>query len=236
MKPSFKFLNQWAKHEDFLDIVRCVWNQRIVGNPLFQFTTKLSMLKIQFGRKHQHSTSHIAYRVFRAKGAWEEAQRLLDSEPSNVGYKSAERYLAEDYMNLCKEEEAFFRQRSRVQWLKLGDQNTKFFHRSLIHRTARNSIGKLQDANGRTYTDRDTIGNMAVTYFSNLLQAPRMEWNESVEGLFPCKLSAEASTCMSHAILDDEIQRALFSIQDDKSPGPDGFYKFLFQGSMVHCW
>ncbi|KAJ6397271.1 hypothetical protein OIU84_020273 [Salix udensis] len=78
MKPSFKLLNQWAKHEDFLDIVRCVWNQRIVGNPLFQFTTKLSMLKIQFGRKHQHSTSHIAYRVFKAKGAWEEAQRLLD--------------------------------------------------------------------------------------------------------------------------------------------------------------
>ncbi|KAJ6707522.1 hypothetical protein OIU85_027839 [Salix viminalis] len=34
-KPSFKFLNQWSKHDDFTPIVRSVWRQRIVGNPIF---------------------------------------------------------------------------------------------------------------------------------------------------------------------------------------------------------
>ncbi|KAJ6693232.1 hypothetical protein OIU85_004036 [Salix viminalis] len=29
--PSFKFLNQWTEHEDFMDIVRNVWQHRIVG-------------------------------------------------------------------------------------------------------------------------------------------------------------------------------------------------------------
>ncbi|KAJ6434072.1 hypothetical protein OIU84_017725 [Salix udensis] len=50
-KPPFKFLNQWAKHEDFLGMVNSIWQQRIVGNPIFQLTTKLMLLKAQFLQK-----------------------------------------------------------------------------------------------------------------------------------------------------------------------------------------
>ncbi|KAJ6304953.1 hypothetical protein OIU78_020491 [Salix suchowensis] len=47
-KPAqspFKFMNQWAEHEDFMQIVHRVWDQPITGNAMFQFTSKLLKLK-----------------------------------------------------------------------------------------------------------------------------------------------------------------------------------------------
>ncbi|KAJ6422908.1 hypothetical protein OIU84_023945 [Salix udensis] len=120
-KSPFKFLNQWAKHDDFLDIVRSVWNQRIVGNPLYRSYYKAHFaLKVQFKKKHHNCTQNISFRVFRAKKAWEESQRVVDNDPLYEANGDAERTLAKDYMFLCKEEEAYFRQKSRIQWLSLG--------------------------------------------------------------------------------------------------------------------
>ncbi|KAB5573251.1 hypothetical protein DKX38_000445 [Salix brachista] len=59
----FKFLNQWASHEDFLDLVRGVWTQPIAGNPLYQLTTKLNILKAHFKSKHRKTTSHLSLRT-----------------------------------------------------------------------------------------------------------------------------------------------------------------------------
>ncbi|KAJ6411603.1 hypothetical protein OIU84_008229 [Salix udensis] len=144
-KPVFKFLNQWTEHDDFQDIVLKVWQTHIVGNPMFQLTTKLSILKHHLRVKHKNCTSHISHKVFKAQKAWNEAQLHLDEDPQNAGFRDRERQTTKLYMKLCKEEEAFFKQGSRVKWLKLGDHNTKFFHCSLVHRNARGTISSLKD-------------------------------------------------------------------------------------------
>ncbi|KAJ6414220.1 hypothetical protein OIU84_006948 [Salix udensis] len=173
-KCSFKFINLWAQHGDFMEIVQGVWNQHIVGNPMFQLTAKLGILKQHLRRKHHNSTSHISHRVFTARKAWNTAQESLDRDPQNVTMGDTERHLAKTYMNLCKEEEAFYKQRSRVQWLTLGDHNTKFFHRSLLHRNARNTISSLQDDVGRIHTGQQPRGIMQ----------PRGTLNLSIRELF----------------------------------------------------
>lgn len=35
----------WAYHNQFLDIVRSVWNKDVEGSPIFKLVTKLKRLK-----------------------------------------------------------------------------------------------------------------------------------------------------------------------------------------------
>lgn len=54
----------------------------------------------------------------------------------------------QEWENLCKQEEVFWRQKSRVQRLKEGEENTKFFHRSAMANRAHNRISSILNENG----------------------------------------------------------------------------------------
>ncbi|XP_061959708.1 uncharacterized protein LOC133680748 [Populus nigra] len=169
---SFKLLNIWAKRSDFLATVASSWQEPVTGNPMFQFTTKLRRLKNVLRKLHLHHTSSITHSVAKAKTDWEAAQFHLDEHPTSYSAQSNEREMVAQYMQLCKDEESYFKQKSRVQWLQIGDRNTLFFHKSLLHHQVRNRIHSLQDENGILVHDPYDIGKMTSTYFENLLTAP----------------------------------------------------------------
>ncbi|KAJ6889556.1 hypothetical protein NC652_030338 [Populus alba x Populus x berolinensis] len=169
----FKFLNIWADRSDFLDIVASSWQFPLSGNPMYQLTTKLRRLKTELRKLHYNSTSNLPDRVGQAKSAWDAAQLYLDEHPLLDEAKIAERTLATEYQQLCKAEESYYKQKSRIQWLHLGDRNTAFFHKSLLHRQVRNRIHSLQDESGNTVHDPQELGKLASNYFEHLLSAPQ---------------------------------------------------------------
>ncbi|KAJ6980750.1 hypothetical protein NC653_024182 [Populus alba x Populus x berolinensis] len=130
----FKFLNIWADRSDFIATVATSWQLPVYGNPIYQLTTKLRRLKIDLKMFHWQNTSNITGRVDNAKAKWDAAQLDLDRNPASETAKTIERTFAMHYQQLCKDEESYFKQKSRVQWLHLGDRNTSFFHKSLLHR------------------------------------------------------------------------------------------------------
>ncbi|VVA29098.1 Hypothetical predicted protein [Prunus dulcis] len=46
------------------------------------------------------------------------------------------------------QEESFWKQRLRIQWLKIGDSNTAFFHHSTLQRRRRNIVSRIKGVNG----------------------------------------------------------------------------------------
>ncbi|XP_070672121.1 uncharacterized protein [Malus domestica] len=50
--------------------------------------------------------------------------------------------------DLWAQEESYWLRRFRVAWLREGDENTKFFHQSTLHRRRRNKVLKIQDVDG----------------------------------------------------------------------------------------
>ncbi|XP_031255913.1 uncharacterized protein LOC116113894 [Pistacia vera] len=228
--PSpFKFLNFWADHASFRDIVQAVWDEPLVGNPMFRLTQKLGLVKRKLKALHIRASSHISSRVLEARARWAAAQGNLDRDPFSTECISEERNLANQYFSLCRDEEAFFKQRSRVQWLNLGDQNTKFFHKSLIHRQVRNRIHGLTDGHGTHITDSQGLGRLAVGFFQDLLTAPSRPQIAEASRYFSGRISPDMISPLTAPITDDEIRIALFSIPDDKSPGPDGFTSLFFK-------
>ena len=55
------------------------------------------------------------------------------------------RAIKEELDGLLAMEEEYWRQRSRVRWLKEGDLNTAFFHASVTQRQKRNNISRLRN-------------------------------------------------------------------------------------------
>ena len=64
-----------------------------------------------------------------------------------------------------KAEEMFWRQKSRILWLREGDRNSKYFHVLVKQRRARNSITQLLDDNGNVVEDEEGLVAIATSYF-----------------------------------------------------------------------
>lgn len=59
----------------------------------------------------------------------------------------------------------FFKQQSCIQLLNLRDQNTKFFHKSLVHRQVQNCIHGLTNEDDTYIIDRRDLGRLVVRFF-----------------------------------------------------------------------
>ncbi|XP_074306517.1 uncharacterized protein LOC141641766 [Silene latifolia] len=81
--------------------------------------------------------------------------------------------VVKDIANLIKQEETFWRQRSRALWLRDGDKNTTFFHRKATQRKEKNHISRIVDDNDRVYERTLEIANCAASYFETLFTSSR---------------------------------------------------------------
>ncbi|KAJ6407134.1 hypothetical protein OIU84_010609 [Salix udensis] len=147
-KARFKVLNTWVSQEGYEELVREAWHTEAYGNPMSRLASRLRTLKWMLTAFHRRHSSNIGSRFKKVREQWEEAQVVLDTRPNDMTTNTNEREACYAYNRLCAVEEAIYRQRSRIQWLQLGDKNTAFFHRSLIHRNSRNMIASLQRESG----------------------------------------------------------------------------------------
>lgn len=76
--------------------------------------------------------------------------------------------LLADYSLVIQREELNWFQKSRIQWMQLGDRNTWFYQVSTISRRKANKIEVLKLDNGVFCSDPDLIKAHARTYFVNL--------------------------------------------------------------------
>ena len=152
--------------------------------------------------------------------------------PNDQEIRSKEREACYHYNKLSTNAKSFFKQRSRVQWLKLGDKNTTFFYRSLLHRRARNHIHSFTSDTGEVVREPVAMGNMAATYFQTLISDPNISTdNRSENTMYTKTISREDREAMAIPVTREEIRDALFSIPDDKAPGTDGYNSYFFKTS-----
>lgn len=133
--------------------------------------------------------------------------------------------------NIINKEEKFWRQRSRINWLKDGDRNTKFFHLSTLKHRANNRIFGIKKGQVLLSDDFD-ISDEAVSFFSSLLSGDPLLPKVDQEDLLSC-IPQIIQPCHNKLIFsipnDQEVREVIFSLPADKSPGPNGFPTFSFQ-------
>jgi hypothetical protein len=122
---------------------------------------------------------------------------------------------------LLYKEELLWLQRSRINWLKEGDRNTRFFHQKAVWRARRNKIKKLKDLDGAWKDSPSDMERMANSYFQELFTRDPTLQPDALLNLTHEKVTPDMNIDLCKDFSDEEIGDALFQIGPLKAPGVD---------------
>lgn len=190
--------------------------------PLASVLAKVGRVRyniIQWTRE-QNINSNLAI-----KKRQEELEEALSSPcPDQVNIADLTARLEAAY----REEESYWRQRSRILWLHSGDRNTGFFHASTRGRRALNNITVLENGEGAAVYQEEEIVQTISEYYSRIFTAQMFDSSLTVEKSITPLITAEMNQTLISSPAIDEIREAVFSIHPDKAPGPRLVFTNLF--------
>ncbi|KAF7812587.1 reverse transcriptase [Senna tora] len=135
--------------------------------------------------------------------------------------------LSNQYREILLMEEELWASKARLDWLLLGDGNTKFFLSSVINRRRKNKILGLKNNTREWVNDIGAVINLIVEYFSYCFTRKQVK-----------KMPNEISSSINHPALSSfdcrspdpiEIKSALWDLKPFKAAGVDGFLLGFFQ-------
>ena len=224
-KRRFKFEAMWTRRDDYRDIIRAVWNDSVnLYNPngmvmgLRQCVDDLS--------RWNRSVFGLVPRQIQNKRKALNDLVLRDHDGCN-GYEINK--LRKEINDLLDCEEIRWQQRSKVNWMSLGDRNTKYFHTKASGRKKKNTISKLMDERGIWRELALEVAEVAISYFENLYRTSHpKKILEVVEAVDP-KVSDEMNQFLIKQFTKDEIEAALKQMHPTKSPRPDSMPTIFYQ-------
>ncbi|KAL5769658.1 hypothetical protein ACOSP7_013812 [Xanthoceras sorbifolium] len=139
----FLFEECWAADEGCDNIIKSTWNQNCNNNISESVLSNLSACskKLQLWNKSN--------RVQLRQGILAKRRELLDL---NLIHNPADwkkmKDIETELNKLLEVKEVYWKQRSRVHWLKSSDRNTRFFHAKAKARKIKNTLMGLFDVHG----------------------------------------------------------------------------------------
>ncbi|XP_059306500.1 uncharacterized protein LOC132057941 [Lycium ferocissimum] len=223
-RRSFKYCNVWASHPLFLNKVKEGWDQEIAGCSMFKVVKKLKVLKKNLRDLNGQHFRNILTEADEDRAALNLAQKALQLNPSDLTLQITEREQCQKFRRTSYLAEVYLQQRSKTTWIKLGDDNTRYFFSVIKHRKLQQAILQLKDKNGQLHTDQAAIAEILVDYYKNLLGKKERDRIIAYSSLLNngYTLSTEDQMKLIQPYLATEVKKAMFSIDKNKSPGPDG--------------
>ncbi|KAL9678589.1 hypothetical protein QQ045_016436 [Rhodiola kirilowii] len=206
----------WMRDASITDTINRNWN------PNGCISEKLSHLSQHLQIWNKKSFGNVGNQLRRLKEELIEVRQGMRTK----AFFEKEKSITNDIDEWLIREESMWAQRSRVNWLSEGDNNTKFFHLKANARRRINTISTLVDKDGRSISNQEDIENVAVSYFRELVaSAIRLSDSEISTSLhcIPSIVSEEHNMVLTNPYTESEIKMALFQLYPFKAPGLDGF-------------
>nr|GEY60156.1 hypothetical protein [Tanacetum cinerariifolium] len=120
------------------------------------------------------------------------------------------------YMEVVEDEEKLLYQMARIEWLRKGDKNSRYFHKMIKGRKSMNKMVSICDEHSNRY-EGDKVANKFVEHFSNFLgKKDSVKEMDNMEELFTSKLyDNEAMEMIKEKMVDWImicVRKAAFSI------------------------
>jgi mannosylglycoprotein endo-beta-mannosidase len=139
-------------------------------------------------------------------------------------------YPKEWLISLLRVEEIKWYQRATVKTLLEGDANTRFFHLIANGKHRKQLIYRLEDDNG-VVVNSDHLKCHITNYYKTLFGIPEQTEITLMEDQIHDipQVSDEENEILIADFIENEVREAVFQMEHNKSPGPDGFPAEFYQ-------
>eukprot|EP00253_Pinus_taeda_P018973 PITA_18973 len=198
----FWFEGFWLTHPNFRDFSHSTWKA---------FTPPEGSKMYQF----QQKIKNLKYHLKRHTEATVEEEQSIHTQLEERR----------------KQEEILWKQKSRIRWLKEGERNTKFFHRTTVQRRTHNNIPFLQKQDGTRIEQHEEIEKEFLTHFKEVHQEQNTDRGPAIDKIIqhvPKLITGEHNELLLKPISTQEVDSAMSQLKEGKDPGPDGFTTTFF--------
>ena len=230
-KPAtFRFETFWTKMPGFQETVLQAWSAPSSHTqPVHVINHKLKTTALSLRSWSRGLFSNCKLQLSMALEVILQLDVAQDSRPLSTEERALRAGLKRRILGLVALERSRKRQASRINYLRDGDANTKFFHLRINSRKRKNHIQRLKHNDGWLTTHEDKE-NVILEHFSKTLGRPplrQLDFNWMV-----VDPSTHALEDLDLPFSELEIKEAIDDMPSEKAPGPDGFSIAFFQS----CW
>ena len=235
-KP-LRFENIWLTHPDFISNIGKWWVEDvpIQGTNMFLLHQRLKHIKLRLKEWKKNEFGNISKAKKEVEQKLQEINQVLITDGFIEERKIQVDSLQREWEDKCKKEEIFWRQKSRVQWVKEGEINTKFFHQSTMDHRSHNMISKLKDTQGKHLSTHKEIESTLVQHFQSIAKEPLIDRSEYIYNFtkhIPKLVTREYNYNLNRPMTEEEVSEVIKEMQNGKAPGPDGINVDFFKA----CW
>eukprot|EP00253_Pinus_taeda_P036190 PITA_36190 len=234
IKRPFRFEAFWLSHPDFNDFINTTWQiyNPIENSKMARFQKKLKLLKEEIKCWNKTTFGNIFKEKEKLLQELKNTQQRIILEGRSTELAQKEQEMEEKLLERDRQEEVSWRQKSRIRWLKEGEKNTKFFHKTTVQWRMRNQISQVNNAQGVKVETQEEIEQEFLHYFKEMSQEPNINRDEEIDSItrqIPRLIIEEQNTQHLKPISLQEVEIAVNSLKAGKAPGPDGFMSNFFQ-------
>ncbi|CAN6182020.1 unnamed protein product [Urochloa humidicola] len=231
----FKFELGWLTKDGFYEMVKEVWESETKGHtPMERWQNKIRRVRRYlrgWARNIVSQDRKKKYELLNTIDALDiqaETRLLL---PHEIELRN---HLKGQLTKLLREEEIYWLQRSKATKLLQGDANTKYFQLVANGRHRKTRIVQLEQEEGVIVGDAN-LKSYITEYYKQLFgphESNSFTMDETMRDDIP-QVSREENEVLMAPFSEIEIRTAIFQMEHNKAPGPDGFpaefYQFFWE-------
>ena len=131
--------------------------------------------------------------------------------------------------NLVDEEEMWWQQRSREQWLGEGDCNTKYFHHRALERRKKHTISRLWSEDEAWCESKESIANTVMAFFEDIYTSTHPTRIDEVTNMILVKVIGEMNVELTRDFTSEKVRTALYHVHPTKALSPNVMSAIFYQ-------
>ncbi|KAL9151827.1 hypothetical protein ABFS82_11G077500 [Erythranthe guttata] len=202
-RRPFRFEAMWIRRDDCEEVIRQQWESISNSNPVEDLLLKNEGCQIALQSWSKSTLSQPQRRIEKIQKKMHALRCGLQTENSKLELQNLKKELEEVY----EEQDLYWRQRSKIQWIREGDRNTKFFHAKATMRNKSNRVNRIRDNSGDWVATDSGIEDVISRYFGHIFSStnPRDEEIDEVLGHIERRVSDEAYQQLSEPFTEEEF-------------------------------